>query len=766
MLFDWLPPQASDTGLLATLWQSLTLSKGEPSPVMLVLFLFTWGMIGLVGLGDLATRREARGAQSRDWLAAAGVFVLVTCAGAFLYALIHASNLKPVTITANEPSNPLLHTITYYYLFVFAVMVALASVLAFLFHRVAVPWRWQGGLADVGLIASIVLLVPLVPVVVSASNVSIVQADILYKQGLSSERMGQWDAAIYFYEQATDRAPDQDFYFLFLGRALMEKGRSSQGPERETWLAQSEEALQTARDIAPLNTDHSRNLSKLYLTWGNLSQGEQRSELFEKALAYSSDARILSPNTADVLNERAQVYLAMGDIEKALETFEESLALDDEYVQTHMALGQLYASQKEWDKAIASYEKAAEISKSADIYSNLGYVYSQKGDLDGALSAYMRAVELRPRQYLDHQNLAVLYNQMGQLDQAIREATTALELAPENQKPALESFLAQLGGTVPASSPADAQQLQELLTQGQGQMESEDWAAAERTYNQVLDIDAKSALAHSALAYIYARQGRLDEAVSENLAVLDLMPDDYSSYKNLAILYRQAGNLDKAIAATEQALTLSPEEEREALQMYLDQLQDLKGSSSQPLEPGQRAGDLPPAERNDMYSQPPPFTLDPSKTYQATIRTEKGDIVVELYADRVPTTVNNFVFLAREGFYDNTTFHRVIPGFMAQAGDPTGSGRGGPGYAFADEFDPELRHDGPGVLSMANAGANTNGSQFFLTYEATPWLDDKHAVFGRVIQGLEVLEALTPRDPGQNPDFAGDTILTISIQEQ
>ena len=167
-----------------------------------------------------------------------------------------------------------------------------------------------------------------------------------------------------------------------------------------------------------------------------------------------------------------------------------------------------------------------------------------------------------------------------------------------------------------------------------------------------------------------------------------------------------------------------------------------------------------------MYSTPPPTVIDPAKSYQATIVTEKGNIVLELYADRAPNTVNSFVFLARDGFYDNTTFHRVIPDFMAQGGDPTGTGTGGPGYTFADEFDPTLRHDGPGVLSMANRGPNTNGSQFFITYKATPWLDDQHSVFGRVTEGLEVLQALSPRDPQQSAGIAGDTILTIVIQEQ
>ena len=134
---------------------------------------------------------------------------------------------------------------------------------------------------------------------------------------------------------------------------------------------------------------------------------------------------------------------------------------------------------------------------------------------------------------------------------------------------------------------------------------------------------------------------------------------------------------------------------------------------------------------------PPSGALDTSKQYTARFKTERGEFVVELHADRAPLTVENFVNLARAGFYDGTTFHRVINGFMAQGGDPTGTGTGGPGYQFRDEFHPSLRHDGPGVLSMANAGAGTNGSQFFITYAATPHLDDRHSVFGRVTEGLD-----------------------------
>lgn len=161
---------------------------------------------------------------------------------------------------------------------------------------------------------------------------------------------------------------------------------------------------------------------------------------------------------------------------------------------------------------------------------------------------------------------------------------------------------------------------------------------------------------------------------------------------------------------------------------------------------------------------PPSGALDTSKSYTATLKTEKGDIVVELFADRAPRTVENFVNLARAGFYDGTTFHRVIAGFMAQAGDPTGTGTGGPGYQFGDEFHPELRHDAAGVLSMANAGPGTNGSQFFITHGPTPHLDDRHSVFGRVTDGMDVLSSLRERDPQRDRE-PGDRIETIEISE-
>jgi len=156
------------------------------------------------------------------------------------------------------------------------------------------------------------------------------------------------------------------------------------------------------------------------------------------------------------------------------------------------------------------------------------------------------------------------------------------------------------------------------------------------------------------------------------------------------------------------------------------------------------------------YSKPFDQKIDVKKQYTADIETNRGVIVLKLYASQAPRTVNNFVCLADDGYYDGVPFHRVIKDFMVQTGDPTGTGRGGPGYTFKDEFDPKLKHDRPGILSMANAGPNTNGSQFFITHVPTPWLDGKHSVFGQVTQGQDVVNAIEQ----------GDVMLSVRISAE
>ncbi|MFN8440742.1 MAG: peptidylprolyl isomerase [Caldilineaceae bacterium] len=171
------------------------------------------------------------------------------------------------------------------------------------------------------------------------------------------------------------------------------------------------------------------------------------------------------------------------------------------------------------------------------------------------------------------------------------------------------------------------------------------------------------------------------------------------------------------------------------------------------------------ASRNGKYKAPPPMTIDTKKYYYATFKTAQGEIKVQLFANQTPNTVNNFVFLAREGFYNNTTFHRVLENFMAQGGDPTATGGGGPGYIINDEFGPGLVFDRPGLLAMANAGPNTNGSQFFITFSPQPSLNGRHTIFGEVIEGLDVLAKIKLRDPEKSPDFVGDALTSVEIEE-
>ena len=166
------------------------------------------------------------------------------------------------------------------------------------------------------------------------------------------------------------------------------------------------------------------------------------------------------------------------------------------------------------------------------------------------------------------------------------------------------------------------------------------------------------------------------------------------------------------------------------------------------------------------YQSAPEMALDPKKDYKAVVKMENGkSFTIQLHADKAPLTVNSFVFLAREGYFDGVTFHRVLDGFMAQGGDPSGTGAGGPGYQFENE-DSDLMFDKPGVVAMANAGRDTNGSLFFITFGAAPHLNGGYTVFGQVVDGMETVNAIKRRDPSQRPDFIGDAMESVTIIEE
>ena len=168
-----------------------------------------------------------------------------------------------------------------------------------------------------------------------------------------------------------------------------------------------------------------------------------------------------------------------------------------------------------------------------------------------------------------------------------------------------------------------------------------------------------------------------------------------------------------------------------------------------------------------QFTACPPFTVDASKQYLATLHTEKGDVVIRLFADKAPATVNSFIFLAQNGWYDNITFHRVIPGLFAQTGDPSGTGKGNPGYYVVTEIDPALKFDKPGMVAIVNSGPNTSGSQFFITYAPAAQFNGQYTIFGQVISGMEALAALTPRDAQPGTESApGDKLLSVEIEEK
>jgi len=168
-----------------------------------------------------------------------------------------------------------------------------------------------------------------------------------------------------------------------------------------------------------------------------------------------------------------------------------------------------------------------------------------------------------------------------------------------------------------------------------------------------------------------------------------------------------------------------------------------------------------------QFTTCPPLSVDPDKQYIATLETEKGQVVLQLYPDKAPLAVNSFVFLARQGWYDGITFHRVLPGFVAQTGDPSASGQGNPGYIFDNEIDPTLKFDQAGVVGMANSGPDTNGSQFFITYAPAPDLNGSYTIFGQVLSGIDVLEQLSPRNPQPGLNLPpGDKLIRVTIEEK
>jgi len=509
------------------------------------------------------------------------------------------------------------------------------------------------------------------------TNVRVIQADMVFKRGKPYEsqaaQLGRnqqtlndaitaWDNTIAIYEDALHLAPREDFYYLYLGRAYLERSTIEPDPiKQQVLFDDAEQGLLRAQDINPLNTDHTANLARLNTRLTQLATDDTlRQERLDAAESYYHTALSLSPQNSTIRNELAVLTLDLKqDCDGALAIYQESIDIDPFFADTYFA--------------------------KADAYLNC-------------------ATKLTDAQRPDYY---------------------------ANAADALVGGLAQ-----------DPKNERAWLQLGQIRQELGEYDPAITAYNNALEYDTNGRLPAWNINYL------------------------------IAMSYQQLGEKDTAIVAAKKALSQAPAEAAGQVQQLLtdlgvnpSELPPIQPESAVPLDGERPLAALNPADRNNYYTAPPPFTINVKNTYIATIHTEHGDIRVRLFDDEAPNAVNSFVFLARQGYYDNTTFHRVIANFMAQGGDPTGTGMGGPGYEFADEVNNGLTFDRAGLLAMANRGPDTNGSQFFITFTPQPSLDNGYTIFGEVIEGSDVLSALTLRDPSTNPDYLGSVIKQIDIEE-
>lgn len=510
-----------------------------------------------------------------------------------------------------------------------------------------------------GAIAAIPLLI-VAFILINITNVRIIHADIIYKRArpwdnaaIQERNPAYWDNSIGIYQRAIELAPREDFYFLWLGRAYLEKsGLIQDAVEREDLLETAEAELKAAQDINPLNTDHTANLARLYARWAGVTQGAGQQTLREQAEAYYQDALSLSPQNAVIRNEYGRLVLSLGnDCQQAVDIFTDGIRIDPYYADTRTALTQTYAiceanlSETDKQEILDAFESALEqAGNDPNLWLQLGQLYQEAGRFDDAVAAYdearARATTALPAWNIDYR-LATLYYSEGRLDEAQALAEQALAAAPPESSGEILTFLAQFGG--------------EIIPLAEGEL--------------------------------------IGEGAARPLAV------------------------------------------------------------------------IPPAERNNYYQAYPDMIIDPAQRYDVVIITEKGEIRLRLFADQAPLAVNSFVFLASQGFYDGLTFHNVLSDYIAQGGDPLGSGLGGPGYTFADELNNGLVFSRAGLVALANQQPNQNGSQFFISMVPAQGLNGRYTIFGEVIAGLDVVNTLTPRaaDTAEADAAAGDAILRMDV---
>lgn len=455
-------PDLQDTNPFALLWHGLTTqidgNVRYTSLGILWMIVFTW-LIGLIlTLFGLADQQSGSGGVERlagRWLGKAALVYSVVSVGIFiLFGLIHAfSVVRDARIQAvpgvsreallGQIAGALASHIVIYLILSFVLIVAAAWLIWLQRPGASVSWLGARGPLAVG--AGAVLLAGALAVIL-AVNVNLVQADIVYKIGQAYDSAGQFDNAIFFYEEAIDKQPSEDYYYLFLGRAQLEQAQQLGGPDRERYLRLAEQSLLRAQELNPLNTDHTANLGRLYLTWAQMADEPDRSLLIQRALDYYQVATSLSPNAAHLHNEYGTAYQVAGDGEKALDRFRVSLDLDQEYVDTYRRLGDLYLELGQYGLAIETLEQGLQVAPNDwQLHSTLGYVYAQEGNIARAIEHNEAVLQRRPQDLATLANLALLYEEAGDLSQALIYARAALDAAQsESERQTIQQLVDQL----------------------------------------------------------------------------------------------------------------------------------------------------------------------------------------------------------------------------------------------------------------------------------------------------------------------------------
>ena len=498
------------------------------------------------------------------------------------------------------------------------------------------------------------------------------------------------------------------------------------------------------------------------------------------ALGDLEQARKVAPENVSVLLLRASVHQQTGDLEAAMKDIEEALKQQPDYPEALGMRAIILAASGKVDEAVTDMEKLHKLlPKNSRLLLQLATLYTAQQKPRKAVEAYTKALELDKESWMALRGRADAYLSFGKQAEAVADYEKALEMQPEDS--GILNNLAWVLATSPDDKLRDGKRAIELATKATEvtqQKEAHILSTLAAAYAETGDFEKAQHWSRLAVE-TGGGDGNIDEQLKAELKSyeerkpwreLQTIKDDSAGDEAGAKSAEETESENLEAPAKAQAAETEEKPEAQQDEQSSDDLEPPTSSTrfaeedviaaedSQPLLLAQNDQ---PAERTKgakKYSKPPEMKIDPDKKYVATVETSRGKIVLELFAKDAPKTVNNFVFLSNEGFYDGLKFHRVIPDFMIQGGDPSGNGTGGPGYKFEDEVSPQKipRRHRKGSLSMANAGPDTNGSQFFITHVATPHLDGKHTVFGQVIEGQDVVDAIKQ----------GDTIKSIEIEEK